>query len=139
MTNRSIDLNAYYWGVIIELSSIALISNGYERERFSDINLVHKFWKTTLNQPSTKDLSNTGFINYIEDIQRICSLYLGFYLPNPNEKMKHYELISETPTGVDVDVRFKYNNKIMQAIYKSKSVDVKKREQAINRTIKANI
>ncbi|MEI2271870.1 hypothetical protein OHD16_06915 [Sphingobacterium sp. ML3W] len=53
--------------------------------------------------------------------------------------MKHYELISETHTGVDVDVRFKYNNKIMQAIYKSKSVDVKKREQAINRTIKANI
>lgn len=79
-------LRKYYWGVVIKISSLSLIDAGYERERFTHPELVHKFWKHILNVPSITELNNTEFINYISDIQRICAEYLNTYIPDPNEE-----------------------------------------------------
>lgn len=78
---RSTDHNKYYWGVLIPHSSNALLYAGWEKERFSHPELVHKFWKTILNTPSTKDLTTTQFSDYIEDIIRICAVYLDYQIP----------------------------------------------------------
>ena len=84
MNKRSLDANAYYWGVVIPHSSTALLYAGWEKERFSHYDLVHRFWKTILNTPSTKDLTTTQFSDYIEDIIRICAVYLDYQIPDSN-------------------------------------------------------
>lgn len=84
-SKRSLDINRYYWGIVIKHSSYALIDAGWEKERFSHHELVHKFWKTVLNTPSTADLSNKQFVEFIEDIKRICAVYLNYYIPDPKE------------------------------------------------------
>lgn len=78
-------LRKYYWSTVIHHSSLALIDAGWEKERFSHPQLVHKFWKAILNTPTTTDLTNKQFIDFIEDIKRICAVYLNYYIPDPNE------------------------------------------------------
>ena len=75
-------MRKYYWSTVLPHASTALIDAGWERERFSHIDLVHKFFKTTLNRPTTTDLSNEQFANYIEDIIRICAVYLHYTIPD---------------------------------------------------------
>ncbi|MFD2600198.1 hypothetical protein ACFSQ3_14665 [Sphingobacterium corticis] len=88
MEKRSLLLNNYYWGVVVPHSSEALIYAGWERERFTHAELVHKFWKTLLGIPSTADLNNKKFLDFVEDIKRIASCYLMHYIPDPNEDLE---------------------------------------------------
>lgn len=85
---RSLQLNKYYWGLVIPESSKALIYAGWERERFNHFELVHKFWKNILNTPSTADLNNRQFKEYIEDIKRICAMYLLHVIPDPPSEIE---------------------------------------------------
>lgn len=85
MSKRSLNANSYYWAVVIPHSSSALMYAGWEKERFSHHLLVHKFWKTILNIPSTKDLSTNQFNDYIEDIIRICAVYLNYSIPDSEQ------------------------------------------------------
>lgn len=79
---RSIDANAYYWKIIIPHSKEALIDAGYEREKFNHRDKVHRFWKKTLNIDTTTTLTTTQFSDYIEDIIRICAVYLNYQIPD---------------------------------------------------------
>lgn len=85
MIYRSNRLNKYYWGVLLPLARDALMYAGYERECVGTNDLTHSFFKDVLHIESTQVLTNKEFIEYVEDIIRICAVYLHAVIPYPNE------------------------------------------------------
>lgn len=80
MVVRSLQANKYYWKVVIPQSRNALIDAGWEREIVATNLQVHEFWKGVLNIESTSSLNSLEFTNFIEDIKRICAVYLHYYI-----------------------------------------------------------
>jgi len=85
-SQRSLDQNSAYWGIIIEILSAHL---GYEREETHDA-LRTKFLSRVDDKGltiirSTTSLSTVEFMDYYAQIQRWAAQFLNCYLPSPNE------------------------------------------------------
>jgi hypothetical protein len=86
---RSLNQNAYYWKVIIEILTDTL---GYEREETHEV-LRGKFlldWKTVAGESiqfshSTTELSTIEFEDYLQKIREWASVKLNIFIPLPNE------------------------------------------------------
>jgi len=82
---RSLDANAYYWGVVVEIIRNDL---GYEREEMHDalgfmFRMDYKGPMPTVKRTST--MSSQEFWDYIERIRRwYATEYQGF-IPDPNK------------------------------------------------------
>lgn len=102
--HRSNNQNSYYWGCVLPLVRAGLNNNGYrEIKTNQEAHEVLKYLflkKAVVNQDtgeviellgSTATLTTLEFNEYIEDIARWCSEYLGFALPLPNEYAPMFE------------------------------------------------
>jgi hypothetical protein len=86
---RSLNLNSYYWAVVVKLVSN---ETGYDKEEAHEI-LKSMFLRTRYQikgiwvdgMKSTTKLSNQEMTEYIEEIKRFASSSLGLYIPDPNE------------------------------------------------------
>tara|TARA_Y100001973_G_scaffold91274_1_gene139743 strand:+ start:500 stop:904 length:405 start_codon:yes stop_codon:yes gene_type:complete len=86
---RSLNLNSYYWAVVVRLVSN---ETGYDKEEAHEI-LKSMFLRTRYQikgiwvdgMKSTTKLSNQEMTEYIEEIKRFASSSLGLYIPDPNE------------------------------------------------------
>lgn len=98
-SKRSIPLNRYYWGVVVELIQKAFIDLGHDVEKED----VHEFLKQRFNGKeiinvnsgeilhigqSTAQLTNTAFMNYMESIKQFSAEFLNVYIPEPNEQLQ---------------------------------------------------
>jgi len=82
--SRSLPLNSYYWGVVLDF---IYMESGQNPE------LLHEFFKTkflekqeifgTMVFPSTASLTNEDFIKYIENIKLWAFDFLGLSIPPP--------------------------------------------------------
>ena len=86
-SQRSIDQNRAYWGIVIEILSDHL---GYDKDE------VHSAMKVKFASridektglivvESTAKMNTVRFNKYYEDIQRWASEFLNVYIPDPNE------------------------------------------------------
>lgn len=93
---RSLNQNAYYFGVVVDLLSEL---TGFNQDEMHEI-LKHKFLRQTLWVPkkdgvkeksiiarSTADLTTKEFEDYLSQIRQWASIDLGCYIPNPNEPL----------------------------------------------------
>jgi hypothetical protein len=94
-SRRSLNQNAYYWGVVVKILSDEL---GYAPEEVHEL-LKQKFnWKDVALTnylddvseeirigASTADLSKIDFMAYIDKIQRWAAEFLNVVIPDPNE------------------------------------------------------
>jgi len=86
---RSLNLNSYYWAVVVRLVSV---ETGYDKEEAHEI-LKSMFLRTKYQikgiwvdgMKSTTKLSNQEMSDYIEEVKRFASSSLGLYIPDPNE------------------------------------------------------
>ena len=86
---RSLNLNSYYWAVVVRLVSV---ETGYDKEEAHEI-LKSMFLRTKYQikgiwvdgMKSTTKLSNQEMIDYIDEVKRFASSSLGLYIPDPNE------------------------------------------------------
>ena len=96
---RSLNQNAYYWGVVVDMVKDGLVNIGYDEIREAD--QVHELLKSMFLKKqmvnhntgevieipgSTAGLSTIDFNSFIDDVAKWCSEYLGFALPMPNEQ-----------------------------------------------------
>ena len=82
---RSIEANAYYWGVVIELCREYF---GYEKEEMHDALGVHfrrDFAGRLQRIERTSSMTSERFWEYIEAVRRWASTEFGIYIPDPNE------------------------------------------------------
>lgn len=86
---RSINLNKYYWSVVVSLPAKSL---GYEKEEMHNVfkekflykkEIVNGEWMKIIR--STTKISSKEMITYIDQIKRFCTEELGVYIPDPNE------------------------------------------------------
>jgi hypothetical protein len=100
-SKRSNPQNAYLWGIMYKLVYEGLIDAGYEK---TDINMdwVHDYCKKAFLKSdvvnkdgevlegvlSTSALTTVQFMQYISDIQKWASEYLGIYIPEPGEELE---------------------------------------------------
>jgi hypothetical protein len=87
-SQRSLRVNAYYWGVIVEILSNHL---GYDKDE-THFNLKAKFAGIKdeeqpgfLRIQSTASMDAARFTRYCEDIKRWAAEFLGVYVPDANE------------------------------------------------------
>ena len=96
--NRSLSQNSYYWGVVVPMVRQGLIDVGYKvgledahvfiRDEFSYKELVNeKTGEVLKTKQSTKNMSTTEFIVYLEQIQIWSAEFLGVVIPDPNEQL----------------------------------------------------
>ena len=86
---RSLNLNSYYWAVVVKLVSV---ETGYDKEEAHEV-LKSMFLRTKYQlkgiwvdgMKSTTKLSNQEMNDYIEEVKRFASSSLGLYIPDPNE------------------------------------------------------
>lgn len=95
--HRSDQQNRYYWGGVVPIVCEGLNGVGY-RITQADTHeyLKHTFLKDKIvNEQtgeyletigSTTKLTTTEFMEFIQDIQRWASEFLGVYIPDPNEQ-----------------------------------------------------
>lgn len=93
---RSTRQNAYYWGVIIDISVQAFRNTGHAitPEQVHEI-FKYKFLKTVIpnletGEPleyikSTSELSTSDFMDYVAEIQQYMAETFDCYLPDPLE------------------------------------------------------
>lgn len=86
---RSINLNKYYWSVVVALPAKEL---GYEKEEMHTTFKEKFLYKKELMEGewvkiirSTTQISSKEMITYIDQIKRFCIEELGVYIPDPNE------------------------------------------------------
>jgi len=97
---RSNPQNSFYYGVVIPIMRDALKEAGHIMTN-DDVHqlLKLKFLKETIltdentgecieRIKSTTELSTTGFMEYILEIQQWCSEFFGIVIPDPNEQLK---------------------------------------------------
>lgn len=101
---RSNQQNAYMWGCVIPIVRQGLIDAGWEREKVNSAEVVHEILKDlfcpreeVVNEntgevmrlpATTTNITTTQMMEYISDIQRWASEFLGVYIPEPNEQTK---------------------------------------------------
>jgi hypothetical protein len=92
-SSRSLNQNAYYWGVVIEILSQ---HTGYTSEEMHEV-LRSRFLNTTIDfsfknkneelkgSRSTSDLNTKEFETYLAEIRQWASRDLEVWIPEPNE------------------------------------------------------
>jgi len=96
---RSIEQNAYYWGVVVPLVKLGLTDVGYkiDKEETHDFLKSQFLKKELINEKtgeilktvgSTQNLSTSDFMDFIAEIQQWASEFLNVYIPDPNEQIK---------------------------------------------------
>lgn len=97
---RSNPQNSYYFGIVIPILKDALKEAGYTMTNDNVHELLKlKFLKETIltdentgecieRIKSTTELSTTGFMEYILQIQQWCSEFFAVVIPDPNEQLK---------------------------------------------------
>ena len=86
-SQRSLNQNAYYFGVVVEILSDF---TGYEREEMHEA-LKEKFLSSEIDEhglrkiKSTTKLKTTEMEDYLERIRRWAATELNCYVPLPNE------------------------------------------------------
>lgn len=96
-SRRSVEQNAYYWGVVIPMVQNGLKDVGYVvdkdgtheflKDRFNRIELVNEKTGEILNTTgSTTKLSTTEMMEYFAEIQRWAAEYLNIEIPDPGEQ-----------------------------------------------------
>jgi len=95
---RSLQQNAYYWGVVIPLTQTGLIETGnkFSKEETHEL-LKYKFLQQEKVNEETgeifkylggsSELTTTQFMEYILDIQQWAAEYLNIQVPSPNEQL----------------------------------------------------
>ena len=86
---RSLNLNAYYWSVVVKLLSE---HTGYDKDDMHEI-LKSMFLRTryklngvwTDGTKSTTKLSSKEMIEFIDNVKRFASTELSVYIPDPND------------------------------------------------------
>ena len=86
---RSLNLNSYYWAVVVKLLSE---ETGYDKDEMHAV-LKSMFLRTRYqikgvwvdSTKSTTKLSNKEMGEFIEEVKRFASTTLGVYIPDPNE------------------------------------------------------
>ena len=86
---RSLNLNSYYWAVIVKLLSE---ETGYNKDEMHEV-LKSMFLRTKYqikgiwihSTKSTTKLTNEEMQAYIEECKSFASTTLGLYIPDPNE------------------------------------------------------
>ena len=96
---RSSPLNSYYWSGVVPIVREALFDLGHiltkdEVHQF----LKMRFLKTDICSndgevigeriKSSTELTNAGFLEYLEQIKQFSAEILGVYIPDPNEQSK---------------------------------------------------
>lgn len=97
---RSLNQNNYYWGCVLPFVIDGMVGVGYPKSELSTI-LVHDFLKAkfvkkeVVNEQtgevismigSTSALTTTDMMDYIDDIKKWASEFLGIYIPDPMEQ-----------------------------------------------------
>lgn len=101
---RTLNQNAYYHGIVVPLVKDGLIDIGYnEIKTNEDAHEVIKYLflkKTIPNEHtgeaiellgSTKELSTTEFILFIQEIQQWAAEFLNIQIPDPNEQLQVFK------------------------------------------------
>ena len=86
---RSLNLNSYYWAVVVKLLSE---ETGYNKDEMHEV-LKSMFLRTKYQikgvwihgTKSTTKLNNKDMQVYIEECKTFASTTLGVYIPDPNE------------------------------------------------------
>jgi|TARA_R100001594_G_scaffold32785_1_gene60900 hypothetical protein len=86
---RSLNLNSYYWAVVVRLLSE---ETGYNKDEMHEV-LKSMFLRTKYKikgiwihgTKSTTKLNNQEMQAYIEECKTFASTTLGLYIPDPNE------------------------------------------------------
>ena len=86
---RSLNLNSYYWAVVVKLLSE---ETGYSKDEMHEA-LKSMFLRTRYKikgiwidgTKSTTKLSNKEMNDYLEEVKRFATTTLGVYIPDPNE------------------------------------------------------
>ena len=86
---RSLNLNSYYWAVVVKLLSE---ETGYDKDEMHEV-LKSMFLRTRYqikgvwvdSTKSTTKLTHKEMSEFIEDVKRFASTTLGVYIPDPNE------------------------------------------------------
>lgn len=84
---RSLALNSYYWGVVVDLIANHI---GYKPEECHE-SLKNKFASEEdvltglIKVESTASWDNERFIKYMDDIKQWAAMFLDLYIPDPNE------------------------------------------------------
>ena len=97
--SRSLEQNAYYWGVVIPMVKEGLNDLGWQydaedtheylKEQYLRVEeLNEKTGELRIRTGSTKKITTTRFMEYIADIQQFASEELQTYIPDPNEQIK---------------------------------------------------
>lgn len=102
--SRSNQQNRYYWGCVVPIVKEGLIDMGWERDKIGSSDQVHELLKhlfckkiDLINEvtgeviempPTTTELTTTGMMDYIEDIQRWATEFLGIHIPDPGQQVE---------------------------------------------------
>lgn len=97
-SKRSLQQNAYYWGVIVAMVHEGFRNMGndvsleetheYLKARFNYKEIVNTSVGEVMNVPkSTTELSKEEFGMYIDKIQQFAAEYLNTIIPNPGEQV----------------------------------------------------
>jgi hypothetical protein len=95
---RSLNQNAYYWGVVIPIIKQGLFDLGiiFSHEQCHDL-LKFRFLKEDQHLKdglfverikSTTELSTSEFMDYMSDVTRWAAEYLSISIPEPNEQQQ---------------------------------------------------
>lgn len=96
---RSLPLNKYYWGCVIEFEQEGFKKMGeyVSKEQIHDFNKTEFAYKEIVNHEtgeikrmpgSTKDMTNVQMLEFIERIKQFCAEWLNTYIPDPNEAIE---------------------------------------------------
>lgn len=101
---RSLQQGRYYWGCVVPIVKEGLIDMGWERDKIGSSERVHELLKHLFcakielaNEvtgeviempPTTTELTTTGMMDYIDDIQRWAAEFLGIHIPDPGQQVE---------------------------------------------------
>lgn len=101
INKRSLPQNQYYWGCVVPMVKDGLVNIGYSEVKTNEDAheiLKHLFLKRKIvNQNteevieiagSTAELQTQEFNNFLEEVWRWASEYLGINIPEPSEQSK---------------------------------------------------
>lgn len=94
---RSIPLNNYYWGCVVEYQQEGFQNIGYDwskeqvhefnKAEFNYIEIVNPATGEVKRAPrTTTDLTNTEFLEFLERIKQFSAEWLNTYIPDPNQQ-----------------------------------------------------
>lgn len=95
---RSLNLNNYYWGIVVTLITEALrdLGNEVDKETTHQFLKCRFHYKEIVNEESgevikipqtTTQMSNTEFMEYMEECKRFAAQFLNTIIPDPNEDL----------------------------------------------------